>query len=471
MSTLRIPLLATLAALCSVAFPTVGHAAPPALGNSLQYVQSNCSITARELGNWFDNGTVSAGGDVKFADSLAFPSEPSACDFYKWAHQMFLWINSPEAGGTVLDSPVFFDLIFDAAGNGTYVRNGAGAPGNRFSLRGSKPQQFQPGGQAGGNDTLLSLNGSLVYFATHANDVYAWFNTALTNGVIPANAPFPTTQAELTPILAYASQNGDNLPDGNALTLELKTAWIDAATLADASDYITTVAAVPRYLRTSNAVWTVDPDQPTEVKTLALVGMHVVGPVNGHPEMVWSTFEHRSNAPDNDFYFNSVFGENIEVPYSALGNWEFMQSGGEREGALVAQMTVESNGNLQATQGNSIRQNDVYRVNPWGNAPTPAAADNNSQLISLNLDIQLMLGLVKDVRANYFQVGSVWTKDGSIPASGTDSMLAGSLLLANSTMETYHQTDTPGCFGCHNSQFGLSHLLSTTNAPLAPKSR
>lgn len=468
------PLLAALVAACSLSFSAVAAAEPLSASNSLQYVQSSCSISARELSTWFENGSIAAGGDVKFADSLAFPAEPSACDFYKWAHQMFLWINSPEAGGTVLDSPVFFDLIFDAAGNGTYVRNGAGAPGNRFSLRSSKPQQFQPGGQAGGSDTLLSLNGSLVYFATHANDVYAWFNTAVTNGVIPGSAAFPTTQAELSPILAYASKNGDNLPDGNALTLELKSAWVDVATVADAADYITTVAAVPRYVRTNSATWTIDAKQPTEVKTLALVGMHVVGPVKGHPEMVWATFEHRDNAPDNDFYFNSLFGQGIEVPYNSQGHWNFMQSGGAREGALVAQMTVQSNGDLQATEGNSIRPNNVYRANPWGNAPTAASADNNSQLISLNFDVRLMLGLVQDVRANYFQVGAVWSKDGSIPASGSDPALAGSVLLANTTMETYHQQSPPGCFGCHGASSGkstdTSHLFSTSNVPLVPKS-
>lgn len=474
MSKPQTPLLAALLAACSLSASAAATAGPSVAPDGLQYVQSSCSISAREFGTWFEDGRIAAGGDVKFADSLAFPESPSACDFYKWAHQMFLWINSPEAGGTVLDSPVFFDLIFDAAGNGTYVRNGAGAPGNRFSLRGSKPQQFQPGGQAGGNDTLLSLKGSLVYFATHANDVYAWFNTAVTNGAISQNAAFPTTQAELASILAYASQNGSNLKDGNALTLELKTAWVDASTVADLSQYITTVAAVPRYLKTSSTTWTIDAKQPTEVKTLALVGMHVVGPVKGHPEMVWATFEHKDNAPDNDFYFNSLFGQQIEVPYNSQGDWNFMQNGGSRDGALVAQMTVQSNGDLQATQGNSIRPNDVYRANPWGSAPTPASADNNSQLISLNFDIELMLGLVKDVRANYFQVGAVWSKDGSIPKSGSDPALAGSVLLANTTMETYHQDSPPGCFGCHGASSGkstdTSHLFSTDNTPLVPKS-
>jgi hypothetical protein len=87
-------------------------------------------------------------------------------------------------------------------------------------------------------------------------------------------------------------------------------------------------------------------------------------------------------------------------------------------------------------------------------------------LLSLNLDIATMLDLVGDRRANYLQVGAVWTSDGSIPPSPTDPKLGGSLRLANTTMETYHQLPVAspasmGCFGCHNatSSTGTSHLF------------
>jgi hypothetical protein len=437
----------------------------------LKYVQSSCSITPREFNRWFESGSVSKGGEVTFADGLDFNADPSACDFYQWAHQMFLWVTSPTAGGIVLDSPVFFDVNFDSSGNAEYIANGAGAKGNQFNLRSAKPVGFQPGGQAGGSDTVLSLNGSLIYFGVHANDVYAWFNTAVSNGVIAATAPFPTTQAELSAVLAYASQNGANLTDGNALTLELKSAWVDAATVAELSNYITISAAVPNYVKTSTTQWTIDPKTPSVVKTLAMVGLHVVGPVAGHPEMVWATFEHQRNAPNNTFYFNSIFSQSAEIPYNSSGTWNFMTDGGPQAGALEPQMTVASDGSIQAVAGKTIAQNNVYRVNPWGSPPTPASADNNSELISLNLDIGIMLALAQDVRANYFQLGAVWSKDGSIPASGTDPDLAGSVLLANSTMETYHQVAPPGCFGCHASttSTGTSHLFSASNNPLVPK--
>jgi hypothetical protein len=466
------------AALAAAAALALGSACaqPQAQPPALQYTDAACSLSPKQFSAWFPSGRVTQGGMVTFADSVAFPTQNTACDFYKWAHQMFLWIVSPAAGGIVLDSPVFYDVNFNSSG-GYYVGNGPTGGGNSFVLRGAKPQSIQPGGQAGGGDTLLSLKGSLVYFGVHANDVYAWFNTAVSNKVLPSTAPFPTTPSELAPVLAYAAKNGANVPDGNALTLELKTAWVDAASVGNPADYVTIAATVPNYVPASSTQWTIDKANPTVAKTLALVGIHVVGPVRGHPEMVWATFEHRGNAPDNTFYFNTLNGQQRVVSYNSTGTWAFMASGGPQSGALVAQMTVDGNtGNIVATAGNTIRPNNVYRVNPWGSAPTPASAANNSQLISLNLDINAMLAMVGDVRANYFQVGAVWTSDGSIPPTPTDPKLRGSLLLANTTMETYHQLPTGksadmGCFGCHKAttSTGTSHMFPNNPLPTTSK--
>jgi hypothetical protein len=433
---------------------------------------ATCNITPKAFSTWFDGKYVKKNGAVTFADSVGFPLQNTACDFYKWSHQMFLWMTSPSGGDLVLDSPTFYDVSFDKSGNATYVPNQTGVGNNKFALRGSKPQVITPAGQAGGADTLLSLNGSLVYFALHVNDVYAWFNTAVSNSVISPTATFPTTPADLSAIVAYAKSNGVVLKDAKALTMELKTAWIDWATIpaAQQAEYLTISAAVPNYVQTTNATtWTISTVQPTTVKKLALVGLHVVGPVQGHPEMVWATFEHRRNAPDNTHFVQTKTGQAVVVPYNSTGTWNFMSNRGALAG-LVSQMTVDNaSGALVATSGNVIQANNVYRAMPWGNAPTPASANNNSQLISLNADIRGRLTKLGDVRGNYFQVGAVWTQDGSIPANPTDvGKQIGSKMLASSTMETYHQTDKNGCFGCHYgpNSLSVSHLFSAQNKPL-----
>jgi hypothetical protein len=139
-------------------------------------------------------------------------------------------------------------------------------------------------------------------------------------------------------------------------------------------------------------------------------------------------------------------------------------------------MKVDSSGDIDATTTQGVVQNNVYRVMPWGNVPTTASANNNGQIISLNRDIQKLLGAA-DVRGKYFLVGAVWTQNGSVPATAKDTAhQAGSKRLANATMETYHQVSPSGCFGCHfappgqsqSSSTAVSHLFSNTNVPLVP---
>lgn len=55
-----------------------------------------------------------------------------------------------------------------------------------------------------------------------------------------------------------------------------------------------------------------------------------------------------------------------------------------------------------------------------------------------------------DVRRNYLLKGSIWTRNGSISESPNKEKgeLRGSLHLANTTMETYHQNTQ--CFSYHS---------------------
>lgn len=482
---------------------------------------ASCSIGPAEFQSWFSNNKIAKEGPVVFANSLAFPQNNTKCDFYKWGHQMFLWLTSPSGSGITITSPQFYNVNFKG-NKGIYIRgDNTGvlqsdksgemtafrSTVNNMVVHGLLTENIQPGGQAGGGDALMSLNGSLVYYAVHANDVYAWFNTAVTNEALPKTSEFPNSTDDLKALVNYVASNNATLKDADALAMEIKTSWIDAAKVnGSLADYVTITADVPNYDTTDDKKWTIG-KPATVTKKLALVGMHVVGAVQGHPEMVWATFEHKSNAPDNDYYlsFAPPFGQPIEapavpVPYNAAGQWTFMKTNGSRDGALVPQMRVADKDNkdkgikaddIVATDGNVIGPNDTYRVNPWGNLPEPASANNNTQLVTLNANIDFMLANTptgKDVRSNYIQIGSVWTRHGSIPSTSDDtSQQVGSLLLANTTMETYHQKVGPGiptafqngCFGCHNTSkkatnpnplpTATSHLFSIGNEPLVAK--
>ena len=408
-----------------------------------------CTLSEQEISSWFRSGTVTEDGFVDAANSVGFPQENDTCDFYKWSAQMFLWLTSPvQTDRYVFDARVFFDVSpADASGQRVFIPNTAP---NRFTLRVRKPEEIGETGQAGGSDALISQQGSLVYYGIHVNDVYAYFLTGQKGGTIMAT-DFPTTQADLDAIEAFA---GNNFADGAALAIEVKTSWVDASTV-EASQYLTISAEVPRYTHTSSTTWIAAGSETLE---LALVGMHVVGSALGHPEMIWATFEHLSNTPSNDYYYQSSDGSMQLVKYDSGGNWLFMATGGSQTGANVARMAVDgSSGNLVAATDQTIGASNTYRVNPWGDAGGQASsAENNTEIISLNSDV---VGLLADgdVRKNYIQSGSLWTQDGQIPPAGTQ---VGSLDLANSTMETYHQR--LNCFVCHSASsepgLGISHI-------------
>jgi hypothetical protein len=416
-------------------------------------VSPSCTVSQREFASWFAGGKVTPGGVVTPADGILFPAKDNtACDFYKWSSHMFLWLTSPTNNTLILDSPIVFDVsVPNAQGQRTFIANTANgaARGNKFGLRDEKPVDIGSTGQAGGDAVLMSQKGSLVYYGVHANDVFAWFLTGQKNGQIPAMA-FPMNAQQIAAVAAYAGAKGKTtLQDLEAMTMEMKSSWVDATTV-DSSKFITILAEVPNYVQTSPTQWT---RSGTTQKKLALVGLHVVGTVNGHPEMVWATFEHVSNAPNNGYYYNSTNGVKY-VPYDSAGSWIFMQSGGSQIGANTELMKVDKNGNIVAQTASPIGPSNTFRTNPWGLAGnTNSAADNNTDIVSLNVDVLSQLA-AQDVRRNYVLVGALWTVDGSIPTHGSSTAMRGSLDLANTTMETYHQP--LNCFSCHNVPSGGS---------------
>lgn len=428
-----------------------------------------CTVTASEFASWFASGTVTVDGRVHPANSVGFPDPNTNCDFYKWSAQMFLWLTSPGYDGSdryVFDTDLFYDVSpeYPPDKHRHFIPSSTGNP---FALRFQKPEEIAETGQAGGSAVLISQQGSLVYYGVHTNDVYAYFLTGQKNGQIEAS-DFPTTQDDLKKVEEFAERfAGISFSDGIALTMELKTSWVDADTV-DASKYVTVTATVPKYTKTSETVWTLQPN--TETKRLALVGFHVVGTVQGHPEMVWATFEHLSNTPDNNYYYQAAHGFTGLVEYDSSGEWLFMATGGDMFDANVERAKVDgATGDIVATESHTIGPSNTYRVNPWGDSGDQvSSAGNNTEIISLNTDV---LGHLApgDVRANYIQIGALWTQKGQIPPDDWKAQ-RGSLELANSTMETYHQS--LNCFACHQgSSFGkdqLSHIYWNLQ-PLTPK--
>lgn len=322
---------------------------------------------------------------------------------------------------------------------------------------------------------LESQGGSLVYYITMVNDVYAYFLTGTKNGgITPKPTAFPTTQVELDKVVALASAHGTTFPDPEALAVEVKSSWVEASTLTSTDGYITTMATVPTYDTTDPKKWV--PNGKKTVK-LALVGMHVVGSTKGHPEMIWATFEHVNNTPVEAYSYNSTSGPK-SVPRATAGSWVFSQSGSS--GPFNAEHMTFSDPNIVASGSFNISPSDTMRMKAWGaaanQAPNPlgSAAASNTEIISINNSV---LGQIDsaDVRANYIMTGSTWTIGGAAPSGPFDGSFShnevGTSQLANTTMETYQQGSSNGfspgvnCFSCHvSNKTSVSHVF----APLQP---
>lgn len=315
-----------------------------------------------------------------------------------------------------------------------------------------------------------AANGSLVYYASMVNDVYAYFLTGVKDGAITTSTPgqFPTTMADLNNIIAFAMAHGKGpspFPDPNALAIEVKSSWVVAAGLPNLSSYITMNATIPTYNQANPDLWTPTGQQTVQ---LALVGMHVVGSTAGHPEMVWATFEHVGNTPNAAYSYNSTGGLRT-VPQNTSGTWLFSANGSAGPfNEVHMTFTGPPINNIQSnTMHNppfTISPSDTLRSEPWG--IDGGNAFSNTEVISMNSHVRGMMAS-GDLRANYVMLGATWTPglppSGQFPGVGTNR-------LANSTMETYQQGGST-CFSCHQNGFnpdGLSHIFGGPMTGLKP---
>jgi hypothetical protein len=373
---------------------------------------------------------------------------------------------------------------------------------------------------------VMTQNGSLIYYSIMVNDVFVNLLAGTnSHGIAPAPTRFPTTQPELNAITTFATSQKQVLADATALAVELKAAWVEASTLPTGAvaNYITTQASVPTYTKSTN-VWT--PTGKTENKSLALVGMHVVGSVAGHPEMIFATFEHFGNAPNAGYsYVSTQKGANgknktTSVPQDSGGPWLLAAAGStgppfspcilvEIPGVSIpwnCPYMTEVNGAIRSYAPFTIGSSNTLRLKPFGaasdttpnhNATSPAAS--NSEVISVNSSVHnLMTAAGADPRNNYYLIGAEWSAGGHLPGQSTGlptnffhsppntpgitSNVVGTSQLFNTTMETYDQG--PGtvlyqgpntgesCFDCHGgslAMFKLSHIFGTINVTQVPR--
>lgn len=356
------------------------------------------------------------------------------CDFHQWSWQKFLWLTN-EVNGV----PFFMTNMIQVNAAGQKLD-----PSNGIVLTDTA--------QASSTTDILKTpavpKSATVYYSIFMDNLL--YSTMLKYGPIAKNDP--SKIKEMT------------FPVGS---LELKTSWIDASILKDPSSYFVTQGVI------------------NGVKTkVALLGMHVVGVVENHPEFVWATFEHENLAPAYDW---SKATPTSDAPVTSTVDYPFFNKN--------STATVKN-----ITSGNGI-YTDVFSLYKYG-VPVEKAmkgsfnvqlfmktsqngSENLNNIRTINQSVKSQL---QGIWNNYFYNGSIWINTAgyntpqqqaallnslsyNLSNSEPGKLTRGSVAAYNITMETYvqagfsptsiHQTsvdDLVNCFSCHNTYYSTNNV-------------
>jgi hypothetical protein len=409
--------------------------------------RSSCNsvIDTSQFNPWFEKREASLNGSVKPPHGLSFQGGP-ACNFYKWSEQIFLWLTSPaptrySENNIVMNTSGFFDISErDSSGEREFIAHGPERLrfANVLAMQSEYPDT--PG-------VLMAQNGSLVYSTISVNQVFTYFRTRLGPSILHA-VRFPTDRTEIDSLHRYVGQWKKSLPDSEALAVGIQCSWVATTALIDEDNFIRMKAVIPKYENTNPRRWKLIGRDTVE---LALVGMNIFGSVAGHPEMLWTTFEHVSNLPAASYSYSTANGERTK-DINTHGKWIFCSSGAESSDVKPRMHLIGSD----IVGAPLIQPGNLVRKTPWGRSVDPKNIVGNSEVIEINNSVRSLLD-PRDVRINYVQIGTTWESGGE----GTTSRIQPPLSkLSNSTTETYRQGSN--CFDCHSTRkMSVSEMFSS----------
>jgi hypothetical protein len=356
--------------------------------------------------------------------------------------------------------------------------------------------QAGPNNTVGGN--LIDQHGHLVYYEIHVSPSFAAFltknNLRTVDGI-----------HHLDPNLVLASRTTETT------VMELKSAWMIVDSPRAAPNYFVVRAEVPRYAVKNNVLQPQRCFLSHHVRTrkvwAALIALHVVFTLPGHPEMIWSTFEHthidmkngtavRDNAPAGAYPESNP---DIDAVDNSDFPWPLYQRGTTYtkadKTATPAEMVAHWDTRMQSFTKGGLLQTSVYRPYPASKGKgktSPPIEDDEVVLINKHattmFDSALKDGRMaeSDMRRNYRLVGAVWL---DAPLTGTppsfalnrsfvtdedsatdddDSIVAGEGRLGSTAMESFTEMEVgaggaPSCFSCHD-----THLINHNGLLLHP---
>ncbi len=421
---------------------TTSTKAPSGLSDETLTTQNDCAIPVSLQSKFFPHSKTEEPDADAFEDS-------TQCNFHLWAWQAFLWLTQDYPPGS--GQPRFLSFTTP---NQLFPDSDVGVLSPRMG-KSQKPETLDEFLQAGTDGIMTDQTGRPLYYSQYVD---------------PNFVDFVTTNGLTDPKRLLEFDSTKNFPNG---TMELKVSWKVVHATDDTSRFFTMNADV--YPLANRRGTIVIDTTSVRSETLALVGFHVVGRVQGHPEMIWATFEHKDNAPDIFTYQNIHSPIGMEETVSITNH------------TFYAANTLRRDCNIN-TASSPVRKLDevsqkitpitqVCRRYEYGNLPSDTTfgqkvansiIQNDGNVASLNAHVLSKLG-ADDVWSNYYEVGAIWfnKRDALEPDKsfgdlcvdgGTDCVdssgarLIGSLRLSNSTIETFTQSASAmeNCFRCHN---------------------
>ena len=421
------------------AIVTIACLLPAQSGLLAQTAGNDCNAEDQAwMDSWFPHDTTPEPAPVLSSDSL--------CAFHVWSTQMFLWLTQtdPATQNMRLLDMTPIDEMFDAAAGAKKTR--AEAP-LQLRPRLSKANEVGIGeiNQAGSSGILVDHAGRVVYYEQLFNDAFVSFvrETFFTGGVFD-----PT-------LMAAATGTADFFPAG---VMELKSSW--RVMQPGDTGYLTTQAEVYA-LKNVDGKIVVDPTTTLPV-TVGLVGLHIAGTVQDHPEMIWATFEHNSNSPVLPTGMSPTSTDAV-----SQNNYTFYTAG-----TPANQSNIYDASTLTLNEETQVLSPKTQVFLQFDHGIPVGAKDgdvNAADIDYINAYLAKNLDGSSDNTQYYSEIGAIWMTPNSLePDQFPITQLRGSTMLSNATMETFTQNGAQ-CFSCHNTlpQFetinGSQAMLPGTN--------
>jgi hypothetical protein len=424
-----------------------------------------CPANLAEIANWFPTTPpMQQGGGCQ-----PLPHPAGECRFYTQSWQEFLLATQPDASGR----PAFlgWNTIENTFGAG------AGKPSPAIPVLSAGVTQ------AGGRQIVIDQNGQAIYYSIHMNPaLVAFINEAHLTSADQIKRASPNLHFTTTTAL-----------------VETKDAWqiVSDVNPPQAASFITTQAMVPT-LSVDPLLGVIADDAHLRMVTVALIAIHIVHTIPGHPEFIWSSFQHANRATGVTDLAPSAIDLPSLTPNTAAGVAPQLPAGGY---ILYARNTIPANANRgvfipslnAATQTFTTPPTSIFRVFPGSKSTDPAVDDDvaaTNEAMTTRFNVTNPRPAANDRRPNYRLVGAVWQDvpsatfkvnnilvnnqaDRDIILNGSDSInsiTGGEERLSSTAMESFTQGETsfPNCFHCHDTRSTAGNGVPQARNPGSP---